>query len=227
MKIGILFEDQTTLVVCKPTGLVVNRSQSAKGLTLQDWIEKKYPGGALVHRLDKETSGVLLIAKNDEALAFLQRQFKKRETKKTYLTLVHGQILPRQAVIKTAISRSPFDSKKFGVFLSGRPAETKYELVRYYQNKKGQVFSLLKVFPKTGRTHQIRVHLKFQGYSVVGDSQYAGRKTARADRQWCPRQFLHAKSLTFTHPQTKKVMTCQCPLALDLKSALASLTALA
>lgn len=228
----VLFEDSFLLILSKPAFLVVNRSQTSGQPTLQDWLEDylKLPdqgiGGraGIVHRLDKETSGVILVAKTEKAFAHLQAQFKQRQTEKKYLALVHGRVTPEKGVIRAPISRSPFDRKKFGIYLGGREAETEYQVKDYYQKGK-DIFSLLELTPKTGRTHQIRVHLKYLGYPVVGDQIYAGRKTARADRIWCPRQFLHAAQITFTHPQTGKRKTVRAPLSLELSRALKELTA--
>jgi len=226
------------LVLNKPAGWVVNRSQTVKEETLQDWLEKNFQFSILkesrkagifnfqncrsgiVHRLDKDTSGVLVVAKTPKVFENLQKQFKERKVNKYYLVLVHGKVQPPQGIIRAPIARSPFDRKKFGVFLGGREAETKYKILRYYDTKKLEKFTLLEVEPKTGRTHQIRVHLKYLGYPVVADGFYAGRKTYRADRLWCPRQFLHAYRLNFIHPQTGKRVEFCSPLPEDLESVL-------
>lgn len=224
----ILYEDQHLLVLAKPAGLVVNRAQTTKETTLQDWIENnfkfeisnsKFYRNGIVHRLDKETSGVMVVAKTPTAFSNLQQQFKERKVKKYYLALVHGKVQPEQGVIRAPISRSPFDRKKFGIFLGGREAETEYKVLAV-KEKEGNFYSLLEVRPKTGRTHQVRVHLKYLGYPLVGDEFYAGRKTVRADRQWCPRQFLHAQRIIFFHPQTGKKLDFSSPLPPELKNAL-------
>lgn len=233
----ILHEDEYLLVLDKPAGLVVNRAETTKQPTLQDWIEKKLKvksdfiqRAGIVHRLDKETSGLILVAKTPEAFASLQKQFKERRVNKRYLALVHGKIEPSEGIIKAPITRSPFDRKKFGIFLGGREAETRYKTILNFTCPSGrrefkilnreEEFSLLELTPKTGRTHQIRVHLKFIGHPVVGDEFYAGRKTARADRLWCPRQFLHASFLSFFHPKTGEKVEFTSPLPLELKNAL-------
>jgi len=218
----IIFEDDSFLVIDKPAGLTVNHSETTKNEeTIQSWIEKNFQfplaqdiflRNGLVHRLDKETSGLLLIAKTKEAFENLQSQFKERKVKKKYLALVHGLVESSQGVIEASVSRSPFDRKKFGVFLGGREAKTNYQVL---EKLKG--FSLLELSPETGRTHQIRVHLKFLGHPVVGDTKYAGRKTARQDRQWCPRQFLHAEYLSFDHPLTKQRVEFSSKLPSDLQ----------
>ena len=219
----ILLEDDSILVMNKPSGWVVNRCETAGEQTIQSWLEKylKIPDkgigrrAGIVHRLDKETSGILLVAKTPAAFENLQNQFKERRVEKRYLALVHGQVVPKCGIIRASISRSPFNRKKFGVFLGGREAETGYRILRYYGD-----FTLLELMPKTGRTHQIRVHLKYVRHPVVGDEFYAGRKTARSDRQWCPRQFLHACYLKFIHPKTGKSLEIVCNLPSDLEKAL-------
>ena len=181
----------------------------------------------IVHRLDKETSGLLLVAKTPEAFVNLQRQFKERKVKKQYLALVHGKVEPQEGVIEVPIARSPFNREKFGVFLGGRPARTKYKVlsIKYkVLGKKEEPLTLLEVSPETGRTHQIRVHLKYIGHSVVGDEKYAGRKTARADRKWCPRQFLHASYLSFIHPKTGKKVIVSSKLPSDLQQIIMKLS---
>ena len=220
----IVWEDNVILVLDKPAGWVVSRAETTCGeKTVQDWLEEKIKitieRAGIVHRLDKETSGLLLVAKTPEAFVNLQEQFKARKIKKKYLALVHGKVEPPGGTIRAAIARSPFDRKKFGIFLGGREAETKYKTISNYSEK----FTLLELAPKTGRTHQIRVHLKYLGHPVVGDEKYAGRKTSRADRRWCPRQFLHASCLSLTHPQTGKKVEFSSNLPTDLRVAIMSL----
>jgi len=233
----IIFEDQVLLILDKPAGLVVNRAATVKTETLQDWLEKKKlidpkqkkeaPAFGqrlgIVHRLDKETSGLLIVAKTPQAWRNLQKQFKERQVKKRYWALVHGQVTPPQGEISASISRHPFDRQKFGVFLGGRPAKTSYRTLKNYETKEWGKFSLLELSPKTGRTHQLRVHLKYLGYPVVGDQKYAGRKRFRVDRKWCPRQFLHASFLAFAHPLTGQRVEFSSPLPADLKKALQTL----
>lgn len=227
----ILFEDNSLIVLEKPAGLVVNRAETAKEETIQDWIARncQFPiandqsrRNGIVHRLDKETSGLLLIAKTPEAFANLQKQFKERRVEKRYLALVHGQVEPGQGVIEASISRSPFDRKKFGVFLGGRAARTEYWTKDTYHHD-SEKYTLVELLPTTGRTHQLRVHLKYINHPVVADEKYAGRKTARADRQWCSRQFLHASFLALTHPQTGERVAFTSELPVELKKALKAL----
>jgi len=228
MEIKKIFEDESLLVINKPSGLVVNNSQSTKNIvTLQDWLVEHKIGmdverNGIVHRIDKETSGILLIAKTSESMKFLQKQFKERAVEKVYRTLVHGRMISKEGRVIAPISRNPFNRTKFGVFVGGRESETRYEVVAEYK-RGGQEFSYLKVFPKTGRTHQIRVHMKHLGHGVVADEFYAGRKTARNDRVWCSRLFLQAVTLRIKHPKSLKYLSFDIPLADDLKKVLSSL----
>ncbi len=245
MEPAIVFQDRFILVLDKPAGMVVNRVGATKRETIQDFVEehsgwdweslKAQKGtegteflqrAGLVHRLDKETSGLLLVAKTEKAFKDLQRQFKKRRVEKRYLALVHGKVRPKKGKIEVPLSRSPRDRRKIGVLLGGRRAKTGYKVVSSWflvKNDRRQEFSLLELRPTTGRTHQIRVHLKFIGHPIVGDVTYAGRKTARQDRAWCPRQFLHAAQIAFTHPKTGKKAKFTSPLPADLRTALTHL----
>ena len=225
----ILFKDNYFFIFDKPAGLVVNKVSSTKGETLESQLEKNQElkgveRSGIVHRLDKETSGVMVVAKNQEVFDNLQNQFKKRTVEKNYLALVSGRVVPQTGKVKAAIARSPFNRKKFGVFLDGRPSQTNYQVEEYF-SKKGREFTLLKLAPKTGRTHQIRVHLKYLGFPIIGDEKYGGRKASRKDRQWCPRQFLHASFLSFSHPKDGQGVEFESSLPSDLKKALASLHA--
>jgi len=264
----IIFEDDSILVVSKPTGQIVNRAETTRGeVTLQDELEKylgikrwaaphpsfarklasdarvlhqaclparqDFEGRAgIVHRLDKNTSGVLVVAKTPEAFTNLQAQFKEREVAKEYLALVHGEIkekdgsasLTIKGKIEAPIARNPKDRMRFAVVPGGRKAVTEYEVVRSQESvANGEEFSYLRVKPLTGRTHQIRVHLKYIGHPVVSDPLYLSHRRLKEDRQWCPRIFLHAESLGFTHPQTEAWVRFEVELPEDLQKALASL----
>ncbi|HLD11855.1 MAG TPA: RluA family pseudouridine synthase [Patescibacteria group bacterium] len=224
--VHVLYEDKTLLVLHKPADLVVNISVTQKERTLQHFLQDYFSlsdqgiGGraGIVHRLDKETSGILVVAKTQKAFENLQEQFQKRTVVKKYLALVHGVMAQEKGSIHEPLARNPFNRTKYGVFAGGRDALTEYAVKERFPS-----FTLLQVTPKTGRTHQIRVHLKYIGFSVVGDEVYAGRKTARDDRRWCPRQFLHAFFLEITHPETGKRMHFEDPLPTDLQQALATL----
>lgn len=224
----IVFEDKTLLVVDKPAGMIINQAETTKGIvTLQDWLIKlkkiKLDRAGIVHRLDKETSGLLVVAKTESTMQALQKQFKDRTVQKTYWCLVHGQVKPKEGEINAPINRNPFNRKRFGVFIGGREAKTEYQVLDYYSYQQLDL-SLLAVKPKTGRTHQIRVHLKHLGYPLVADEWYAGRKTSQSDRQWCPRLFLHAKELCLIHPISGQQQQFKTELAVDLQGVLDKLT---
>lgn len=229
----IIFEDNSILVVDKPSGWIVNDASTAKGQpVIQTWLSNNfnYPiakdvrlRSGIVHRLDKETSGVLIIAKTQEAMENLQSQFKSRVTKKEYTALVHGRLEPETGTVEAPVGRLPWNRKRFGVLAGGREAKTSWKVNKYYK-KDQDVFSLVTLFPKTGRTHQIRIHLKYLRHPVVSDEFYAGRKTARNDRVWCPRLFLHASELSILHPEDKNPVSFISKLPLDLKKVVGKLS---
>jgi 23S rRNA pseudouridine1911/1915/1917 synthase len=228
----IIFEDEHLLIINKPAGMTVNRAETTQGqVTVQDWIKDNYHfpladndslRNGVVHRLDKETSGLLILAKTEQAFMVCQQQFKERQVKKKYLALVHGLVSPQEGTIQASITRNPFDRKKFGVFLGGREAMSRYRKIKDYQQK-GEKFSLLELFPETGRTHQLRVHLKFINHPIVSDEKYVGRKTLRKDKLWCPRLFLHAAGLSFAHPSGGQKIELSSELPSDLQLAMMNL----
>lgn len=227
----VIYEDKYLLILEKPTGWIVNKAQTTKGQpVVQDWLESlNFPlardeneRSGIVHRLDKETSGVLIIAKDKETLSFLQKQFKERSVKKKYLALVHGKLVPIEGSVDVTVGRLSWDRKKFGVVPGGRESYTDYKVRKYYQNKE-ETFSLVEYLPKTGRTHQIRIHSKYLNHPIVADETYAGRKTSRKDRLWCPRIFLHAKWIEFVHPGSKKKVEFESELPPDLVKTLSVL----
>lgn len=224
----IIFEDESILVLDKPSGWITNdASTTTTQPVVQTWLREnfKYPligdrerRDGIVHRLDKETSGLLIVAKTINAFENLQSQFKERKVTKTYIALTHGEIEPKEGEIVASVGRLPWRRERFGVLPGGREAITKYKVISYHSliTDHGSLFTLVELYPKTGRTHQIRIHLKFIGHPIVGDFFYAGRKTAREDRLWCPRLFLHAKEITFFHPQTGKEVKFESELPKDL-----------
>jgi len=245
-KISVIYQDDDILVVDKPSGLVVDRSETQTTGTLENILEDEFNinilRSGIVHRIDKETSGILLVAKNTESLDNLQAQFKDRKTKKEYLALVHG-LLESPGKVEGDIGRNPGNREKFIVLEDGgKEAMTEYspdgnfqisndklqiifedynkiQMRKLEQQNYGQ-FTLLKCFPKTGRTHQIRVHLKYINHPIVSDEKYVGRKMYRLDKRFCPRLFLHARKIGFYHPKSKEWMELESQVPEDLKKVL-------
>ncbi len=234
--ITIIYEDEDVLVIDKPAGIIVNRADTTKGeVTVQDWAEEKLKikseilkndqgndfcnRGGVVHRLDKETSGILILAKNPESFIELQRQFKERIVKKKYIALAHGKVIPEEGEINVPVGRLPWNRKQFGIVAGGREAKTMYKVLssKYYEFAKEEL-SLVALFPETGRTHQIRVHLKYIGHPIFGDFLYAGRKTQRDDRQVLSRVFLHAAAITFLHPRSGESLSFTSQLPGELQA---------
>jgi 23S rRNA pseudouridine1911/1915/1917 synthase len=225
----VLHEDAWILVVDKPAGLVVHPGAGHPSGTLIHALMAHCPaldsiGGTqragLVHRLDKDTSGVMVVAKNEAAHRELTRQFKERLVSKEYLALVHGRVQGPGGDLALPIGRDPKDRKRISVrSRSPRAAVTHWEVVRHLPH-----CTLLRVRPETGRTHQIRVHLASVRHPVVGDALYGSRaralQTGRADIRRIllavPRQFLHAERLTLVHPDDGVRRTYSAPLADDL-----------
>jgi 23S rRNA-/tRNA-specific pseudouridylate synthase len=243
MKIKILYEDKNILVIDKPSGILVHPDQRNKTETIFDFFIKKYPKLEIVHRLDKETSGVLILAKNEKTHEFLKKQFQARTIKKTYVAIVSGNVKNDHGSINKPIGRSPSDFRRR---LAGRGARgemreaiTEYKVLKRfrasaYQNFSGsratnyknfsssshfeiqngshadknfynstqEKFSFLEIKPKTGRTHQIRVHMKYLNHPVVCDSLYD-------PKGFCPkglaRLALHAKSIEFKDLKDKTI----------------------
>lgn len=232
--LDILYEDGDLLAVNKPAGMVVHPAPGHSEGTLVNAVLGYCPdlegiGGerrpGIVHRLDKETSGIILVAKSDKALRHLQRQFKQRTVEKRYLALVEGHIQPPRALIDAPIGRDPNNRKQMAVIRPGsgyrkRRAKTRYDTLKKYGTAAGG-FTLVECRPITGRTHQIRVHLAFAGYPVVGDTTY-GRRRQRIELD---RHFLHAASLAFRRPSDNADMTLRAPLPVELEEVLDTLAA--
>ena len=191
MKIPIVSEDKNIIVIDKPAGLLVHPTNKNE----KDTLINHFPNAKLVHRLDKDTSGLLLLAKNEKIYNWLKSQFSNRQIKKKYIALVHGKLKDSQGIITKTISKS----KRKGRIQTTAPIGKRREAItRYKVSKEFKDYSLLEVIPETGRTHQIRVHLASIGHPIAGDSQY------KFKRQPCPtnleRQFLHASYLKFKLP---------------------------
>ncbi len=217
----VLFEDEDLLVINKPAGMVMHPGAGnpehtlvnallSHCLTLSGIGGKERPG--IVHRLDKETSGCLVVAKNDNAHRDLSRQFAARTLKKIYLALVAGRLKAKSGVIDAPIERHPIHRQRMSVARSsrGRSAKTEYRVLR-----SGSEISLVECTLHSGRTHQIRVHLHHLGHPVLGDKLYAPRVG-----KGFARQMLHAWKLGFTHPRTAESMEFEAPLPQDFTVAL-------
>lgn len=228
--IKIIYQDNDILILDKPSGITVNSAETTRGqFTVEDYLRENfsfqnptndehdfYKRAGIVHRIDKETSGILVVALNKESFENLQLQFKERKVSKTYIALVHGHLVSEEGEISVPVGRLPWNRKRFGVLVGGKKAQTHYKVLKKYQKP----FTLLELIPKTGRTHQIRVHLKYFNHPIFGDFLYAGRKTARNDRKILQRFFLHAQKINFLHPKTGEKIEFESPLPPELKRTL-------
>ena len=219
--ISVLYEDEHLLVVDKPAGMAVHPGVGHPDSTLLNAVlgldsEIGSVGGqtrpGLVHRLDKDTSGLMLIARSDKSHEHLSAQFKDRSISKGYVALVAGHPEPAEAIIDAPVGRDPHDRKKMAIVDDGRPSSTLYRTTQRYRG-----CSYMDVRPKTGRTHQIRVHFASIGHPIVGDVTY-GQSDPRLDRQ-----FLHAAYLEFEHPTTGERMEIEAPLPDELQVVLGEL----
>jgi 23S rRNA pseudouridine1911/1915/1917 synthase len=220
--LDVLYEDETIAAVNKPAGMVTHPSLGHMTGTLVNAVLARWPQTAevgepgragIVHRLDKDTSGVILIAKTEEARRYLARQFKARRVTKRYLALVYGTPPSPTGEINVPIGRDPRQRNKMAVVRDGRESISHYNVLRTIGPA-----TYLEIFPKTGRTHQIRVHLAFLKLPVVGDPVY-GRRRERGPIR-LRRQFLHAESLTLIAPSSRQVITIHAPLPAELQAVL-------
>lgn len=230
VKLDILYEDNSIIVVDKPPGLIVHPTGDPsrttlvqqllnRGISLSASEDKKRPG--IVHRLDKDTSGIMVVAKNSYAHDFLSTQFKQRQIKKNYLAIVHGRLGEKKGTIDLPIYRHATKRKEMAIsLLRGRPSITEWiELKGFSQN-----FSLVGIHLKTGRTHQIRVHMAYIGRPVVGDLVYGYGKRwwnkqpakIREIREMVNRQMLHAELLGFFHPVSKEYVEFKASIPDDM-----------
>lgn len=259
----VIFEDEELLVLNKPAGVIVNRADSVKGATLQDWIEEYLAQdplwlegrvsdvefaerAGLGHRIDKDTSGVIVVGKTPAIMRHLLEQFQQRTIKKTYLALAHGFLPAPAGIIEAPIARDTKNRQRFTVDEAGRASRTLFHVVEEFagvdfsklwerwdesdaiarakfekqMTQAYQGFSLVSLQPKTGRTHQIRVHLKYLQHPIVGDTRYTSPKQTFFDTRWVPRQFLHASSILLTHPSSGQLKTFSAPLPNELQSVL-------
>lgn len=211
--LDIIYEDEWLLVINKPQGMVVHPAAGHHegtlahallhhcGGQLSDLNGTQRPG--IVHRIDKDTSGLLLIVKDNRVHAAISKQIQKHEIRRIYQAIVHGHVAAASGTIAAPIGRDPFDRKRMAVVAGGKPAVSHFKTIR-----SGEKASLLEVELETGRTHQIRVHLQYIGHPVVGDPLYAEGKPDYG----LSGQALHAGQLSFSHPITGDVLTLNCPV---------------
>jgi 23S rRNA pseudouridine1911/1915/1917 synthase len=216
--LAVIYEDEDVLVIDKPASLTVHPAPGHPSHTLVNAILAHCPGlttsndlvrPGIVHRLDKDTSGLIVIAKNDLAREYLTAQFRSRTVTKGYLVLVRGKLSPERGIIEAPIARDPHSRQKMAIVEAGKEATTKYQVRRYLGT-----YTLVEVTPLTGRTHQIRVHMSAIGYPVVGDPVY-GIRSAHLSRQ-----FIHAYRLGFRLPSTRQYREFISPLPADLEQVL-------
>ena len=208
--LDIVYEDDDVIVVNKPQGMVVHPAPGHPDHTLVNALLYHSPLSTIngtfrpgiVHRIDKDTSGLLMVAKNDLAHQSLAEQLRNKTNKREYLALVYGQIKEDEGTIDAPLGRNPQDRKKQAVVKGGRHAVTHFKVIKRYDN-----FTLIKCILETGRTHQIRVHMKYIGHPLVGDPLYGPRKVIGKNGQ-----FLHAALLGFKHPRTGEEMVFKAPL---------------
>jgi 23S rRNA pseudouridine1911/1915/1917 synthase len=221
--LDIVYEDESLFVVNKPSGMVVHPALGHPSGTLVNALLAYCPAVAdvggleragIVHRLDKDTSGVIIVAKDERTRTALQKLFKRRRVEKTYLALVEDRVEPREGIIEAPIGRDKRNRKRMAVVRSGRKARTAYRVKEYLGGR-----TLLEVRPRTGRTHQVRVHLSWIGYPIVGDRVY-GRRRQELLRD---RFFLHAARLEFKHPISGQEVVVEAPLPDELESVLRQL----
>jgi 23S rRNA pseudouridine1911/1915/1917 synthase len=218
--LAIVYEDQDLVVVDKPAGMVVHPAHGHSSGTLVNALlahcsDLSGVGGTLrpgiVHRLDKDTSGLLIVAKNDRAHGHLQQQFSTRQVTKTYLALTEGQIATPSGLIDAPIGRDPKERKRMAVVADGREAQTEYCVLERFARH-----TFVEARPITGRTHQIRIHLASIGHPIAGDRVYGYRK----QRLPLERQFLHAAQIAFTLPSSEERLELRSELPQDLVSVL-------
>jgi 23S rRNA pseudouridine1911/1915/1917 synthase len=237
--LDIRFEDEHLIVVDKPAGMVVHPAHGHPSGTLVNALLhhcRDLPGiggverPGLVHRIDKDTSGLLVVAKSERALAGLAKQFKEKSAERKYQAIVWGHLTPPEGRIAASLGRSPRDRKHFAVIAGGKEAATRYRTLERFE-----LFSLLELQLETGRTHQIRIHMQHAGHPVFGDPQYGGRNrrlgaltTSQREIiaglfEILPRQALHAAVLGFAHPVSGKMLRFESEFPEDILNVLGRL----
>jgi 23S rRNA pseudouridine1911/1915/1917 synthase len=212
-KVKIIFEDKDIMVVEKPSLMTTTKEKKEENNTLEDYLheirQNNLPRNGIIHRLDKGTSGLILVAKNKEAFLGLKKQFKERSLIKKYYCLVGGDV-SFEGTVDLPIARSRYSFAKFRVNEEGKRALTKFKLIKKYK-RNGKTYSFLDIDLKTGRTHQIRVHLSHLRWPLVGDKVYGGEVLDDFKRP-----FLHAYKIVFEHPISKQEMKVEIDLPEDL-----------
>ena len=231
--LDIVYEDEDIIVINKPSGMVVHPAPGNESGTLVNALLyhcKESLSGingvvrpGIVHRIDKDTSGLLVVAKNDESHVFLSSLLKDHGIKRVYHALVVGHYKESCGTVNAPIARHPVDRKKMAVVAGGREAITHYEVIEEYPS-----FTYARFQLETGRTHQIRVHTSYIGHPIIGDTVYGGGKTVfeKNCSALLDGQILHAKILSFPHPRTKEQMTFECELPSNFSALLEKLRAL-
>jgi 23S rRNA pseudouridine1911/1915/1917 synthase len=238
-EVTILYEDDDVLAINKPSGLIVHSDGKTDEPSLVDWILKERPEikgvgesivqkdgsvidrPGIVHRIDRDTSGVLLIAKTQESFEYLKQKFKDQDMKKVYVAFTHGTPREMRGIIKRDIRRSKKDFRRFTAYTgrgTSRPAETHF---RVLDHAKGVAY--LEMRPKTGRTHQLRVHFASIGHPIVADALYG---SGREEKLGLKRLALHARSISY-EKENEEIVTVECPLPNDFKEAVKELESIA
>ncbi|MBQ2809859.1 MAG: RluA family pseudouridine synthase [Clostridia bacterium] len=225
--LDIVYEDDDIIVINKPSGMVVHPAVGNESGTLVNALMYHCKGSlsgingvirpGIVHRIDKQTSGLLVVAKTDDAHIFLSSLLKEHGIKRVYYAILTGHLKSTQGTVNAPIARHSIDRKRMAVVEGGRSAITHYQVLREYPS-----FSLAKMELETGRTHQIRVHMSYIGHPIVGDLVYGGGKTPfeKAHARLLDGQCLHAGELSFPHPRTKEIMHFESPLPDNFKALL-------
>lgn len=218
----VLYEDEHLLFINKPCGLIVNRSSTSPDNTLQDFLDTKIAfshiqnedfvqRSGIVHRLDKDTSGVLVVAKSPKVFYSLQRKFKRREVRKKYIAVVFGRVVDPIIEIDAPIGRDPKNRQRMCILQGGREAFTKLQVQKSLSYPELDA-TLLEAYPLSGRTHQIRVHCLALGHPILGDKIYMTKSQLRTSSNFFSRLMLHAHTLEVAHPITNQMLTIKAPL---------------
>jgi 23S rRNA pseudouridine1911/1915/1917 synthase len=238
--LNVLYEDEDVIAINKAAGMVVHPAAGNKSGTLvnamlayspniSDVGDDHRPG--IVHRLDKETSGILLVAKTDAAYKALQAQFKARTIKKTYVALCVGRVEPDRGLINKPIARDPSNRQRMAVVSGGREAVTEYAVQEVFKvagshqpaNLQPATYSFVRIHPQTGRTHQIRVHFASIGFPLAGDALYGATRNDALSKTLTPRHMLHASELSFEQPSSRKAIKLYAPIPEDMSRVIAKL----